>query len=86
MSRRLFHSPNVTKYFYNKVAKYYYNKVYSSLRIFFVASFNNLSTTSLIIEFARLITSSASFIYGSARGLYGSCSGDSSAVIDKLLV
>jgi hypothetical protein len=45
-----------------------------------------LSTTSSIIEFARLITSSASFISGSARGLYGSGSGDSSAVIDKLLV
>jgi hypothetical protein len=39
-----------------------------------------------IIEFARLITSSASFISRSARGLYGSSSGDSSAVIDKLLV
>jgi hypothetical protein len=86
MSRQLFHTPNVTKYFYNKVAKYYYNKVYSSLRIFYAASFNNLSTTSSIIEFARLITSSASFISGSARGLYGSGSGDSSAIIDKLLV
>jgi hypothetical protein len=51
-----------------------------------VASFNNLSITSSIIEFARLITSSASFISGSARGLYGSDSGDSLAVIDKLLV
>jgi hypothetical protein len=60
--------------------------VYSSLRIFSVASFNNLSTTSSIIEFARLITTSASFISGSARGLYGSGSGDSSTVIDKLLV
>jgi hypothetical protein len=36
-----------------------------------VASFNNLSTTSSIIEFAMLITSSASFISGSTRGLYG---------------
>jgi hypothetical protein len=86
MSRQLFHTPNVAKYFYNKVTKYYYNKVYCSLRIFFAASFNNLSTTSSIIEFARLITSSASFISGSARGLYGSGGGDSSAVIDKLLV
>jgi hypothetical protein len=60
--------------------------VYSSLRIFSIASFNNLSTTSSIIEFAMLITSSASFISGSARGLYGSGSGDSSAVIDKLSV
>jgi hypothetical protein len=86
MSRQLFHTPNVTKYFYNKVTKYYYNGVYSSLRIFSAALFNNLSTTSSIIEFARLITSNASFISGSARGLYGSGSGDSSAVIDKLLV
>jgi hypothetical protein len=86
MSRPLFHTPNVTKYIYNEVTKFYYNKVYSSLRIFSAASFNNLSTTSSIIEFARLITSSASFISGSARGLYGSGSGDSSAVIDKLLV
>jgi hypothetical protein len=86
MSRQLFHTPNVTKYFYNKVAKFYYNEVYSSLMIFSAASFNNLSATSSIIEFARLITSSASFISGSARGLYGSDSGDSSAIIDKLLV
>jgi hypothetical protein len=60
--------------------------VYSSLRIFYVASFNNLSTTLSIIEFAMLITSSASFISRSARGLYGSGSGNSSAVIDKLSV
>jgi hypothetical protein len=33
-----------------------------------------------------LIISSASFMTGSARGLYGSGSGDSSAVIRKLLV
>jgi hypothetical protein len=69
--------------FYNKVTKYYYIKVYSSLRIFSAASFSNLSTTLLIIEFARLITSNASFISGSARGLYGSGSVDSSAVIEK---
>jgi hypothetical protein len=74
------------KYFYNEVTKFYYNKVYSSLRFFSAASFNNLSTTSSIIEFPRLIMSSASFISGSARGFYGSGSGDSSAVIDKLLV
>jgi hypothetical protein len=86
MFHQLFHTPDVTKYFYNKVAKYYYNKVYSSLRIFSAASFNNLSTTSSIIEFPRLITSNASFISGLAKGLYGSDSGDSSAVIDKLLV
>jgi hypothetical protein len=86
MFHQLIHTPNVTKYFYNKVTKYYYNKVYSSLRIFSAASFNNLSTTSSIIEFARLIISSASFISRSVRGLYGSGSGDSSAVIDKLLV
>jgi hypothetical protein len=86
MSHQLFHTPNVTKYFYNKVTKYYYIKVYSSLRIFSAASINNLSTTSSIIKFARLIMSSASFISGSARGLYGSGYGDSSAVIDKLLV
>jgi hypothetical protein len=86
MSNQLFHTPNVTKYFYNNVTKYYYIKVYSSLRFFFVASFNNLSTTLSIIEFAWLITSNASFISGSTRGLYGSSSGDSSAVIDKLLV
>jgi hypothetical protein len=82
----LFHTPNVTKYCYNKVAKYYYNNVYSSLRIFSAASFSNLSTTSSIIEFAMLITSNASFISGSASGLYGSSSGFSSAVIDKLSV
>jgi hypothetical protein len=33
-----------------------------------------------------LITSRASFMSGSARGLYGSGSGDSSAVVGKLLV
>jgi hypothetical protein len=33
-----------------------------------------------------LITSSASFISGSARGLYDSGSGDSLAVVGKLLV
>jgi hypothetical protein len=60
--------------------------VYSSLRIFSTASFNNFSTTSSIIEFAMLITSSASFISRSARGLYGSGSGDSSAVEGKPLV
>jgi hypothetical protein len=86
MSHQLFHTSNVTKYSYNKVTKYYYNKVYSSLRIFSAASFNNLLTTSSIIEFAMLITSSASFISGLARGLYGSGSGDSLAVVGKLLV
>jgi hypothetical protein len=86
MPHELFHTSNITKYSYNKVTKYYYNKVYSSLRIFFAASFNNLSTTSSIIEFAMLITSSASFISGSAMGLYGSGSGDSSVVLGKLLV
>ena len=85
MSHQLFHTPNVTKYFYNKVTKYYYNKVYSSLRIFSAASFNNLSTTSSIIEFAMLITSNASFIFGSTRGVYGSSSGDSSVVIEKTI-
>jgi hypothetical protein len=69
-----------------KLHKYYYIEVYSSLRIFSAASCNNLSTTSSIMEFARLITSSASFISGSARGLYGCGSGDSSAIIDKLFV
>jgi hypothetical protein len=69
-----------------KFNKYYYIKVYFSLRIFSAASCNNLSTTSSIMEFARLLTSSASFISRSARGLYGSGSGDSSAIIDKLLV
>jgi hypothetical protein len=38
------------------------------------------------MELAMLITSSASFMSGSARGLYGSGSGDSSAVVGKLLV
>jgi hypothetical protein len=33
-----------------------------------------------------LITSGASFMSGSARGWYGSSSGDSSAVVGKLLV
>jgi hypothetical protein len=83
---QLFRTSNVTKYSYNKVTKYYYNKVYSSLKIFSATSFNNLSTTSSIIEFVMLITSSASFISGSARGLYGSGSGDSSAVVGKVLV
>jgi hypothetical protein len=78
MSRQLFHTSNITKY--------YYIKVYSSLRIFSAASFNNLSTTSSIIEFAILLRFSASFISKSARGLYGSGSGDSSAVEGKLLV
>jgi hypothetical protein len=86
MSHQLFHTSNVAKYSYNIVTKYYYNKVYSSLRIFSVASFNNFLTTSSIIEFARLITSSASFISGSVRGLYGFGSGDSSAAVGKLLV
>jgi hypothetical protein len=67
----------------SKITKYYYNKVYSYLRI---ASFNNLSTTSSIIELAMPIASNASFISGSARGLYGSDSGDSSTVVGKLLV
>jgi hypothetical protein len=74
------------KYSYNKVTKYYYNKVYSSLRIFSAASFNNLLTTLSIIELAMLIASNASFMTGSARGLYGFGSGDSSAVVGKLLV
>jgi AAA+ ATPase superfamily predicted ATPase len=86
MSRQLFHTSNITKYSHNKVTKYYYIKVYSSLRIFSAASFNNLSTTSSIIEFAILLRFSASFISKSARGLYGSGSGDSSAVEGKLLV
>jgi hypothetical protein len=86
MSHQLFHTPNVTKYFYNKVTNYYYIKVYFPLRIFSAASFNNLLTTLSIIEFARLIMSNASFISESARGLYGSGSGDSSAIIDKLIV
>jgi hypothetical protein len=73
MSHQLFHTSNITKY--------YYNKVYSSLRIFSAASFNSLSTTSSIMELAMPIISSASFISGSARGLYGSGSGDSSAVV-----
>jgi hypothetical protein len=38
------------------------------------------------MELAMLIMSSASFMSGSARGLYGSCSGDSLAVVSKLLV
>jgi hypothetical protein len=38
------------------------------------------------MELAMLIISSASFMSGSARGLYGSGSGDSSAVVGKLLV
>jgi hypothetical protein len=42
--------------------------------------------TSSIMELAILITSSASFMFGSARGLYGSSSGDSLAVVGKLLV
>jgi hypothetical protein len=78
MSHQLFHTSNITKY--------YYNKVYSSLRIFSAASFNNLSTTSSIIELTMLIASGASFKSRSARGLYDSSSGDSSAVIGKLLV
>ena len=38
------------------------------------------------MELATLIISSASFMTGSARGLYGSGSGNSSAVLGKLLV
>jgi hypothetical protein len=39
-----------------------------------------------MMELATLIISSASFMTGSPRGLYGSGSGDSSAIIGKLLV
>jgi hypothetical protein len=39
-----------------------------------------------MMELATFIISSASFMTGLARGLYGSGSGDSSAVIDKMLV
>jgi hypothetical protein len=39
-----------------------------------------------MIELATLIISSASLITGSAMGLYGLGSGDSSTVIDKMLV
>jgi hypothetical protein len=85
MSHQLFHTSNITKYFTIKLQGII-TTVYSSLRIFSAASFNDLSTTSSIIEFAMLITSSASFISGSARGLYGSGSGDSSAILGKLLV
>jgi hypothetical protein len=60
--------------------------VYSSLRIFSAASFNNLSTTLSMIEFAVPTMSRASFISGSARGSYGSGSGDSLAAVVKLLV
>jgi hypothetical protein len=86
MFHQLFHTSNITRYSYNKVTRYYHNSLLFSKEIFSVASFNNLSTTSSIIEFAMLIMSSASFISGSDRGLYGSGSGDSSAVIDKLSV
>jgi hypothetical protein len=79
------HVPLIVPYI-KRYKKYYYNKVYSSLRIFSTASFSSLSTTSSIMELAMPIISSASFISGSARGLYGSDSGDSSAVIGKLLV
>jgi hypothetical protein len=41
--------------------------------------------TSSTMELATLIISSASFMTRSDRGLYGSGSGDSSAVIGKLL-
>jgi hypothetical protein len=39
-----------------------------------------------MMELATLIIYNASFMTGSARGLYGLGSGDSSAVIGKLLV
>jgi hypothetical protein len=39
-----------------------------------------------MMELATLTISSASFMIGSARGLYGSGSGESSAVVGKLLV
>jgi hypothetical protein len=39
-----------------------------------------------MMELATLIISSASFMIGSTRGLCGSGNGDSSAVIDKMLV
>jgi hypothetical protein len=67
----------------SSISKYYYNKIYSSLRTFSPTSFKNLSTTSSIMESARLIISSASFISGSARGSYGSGGGDSLAKVDK---
>jgi hypothetical protein len=71
----LFHTSNVSKY--------YYNKNYSSLRNFSATSFKSLSMTSSIMESARLIISSASFISGSARGSYGFGGGDSSAEVEK---
>jgi hypothetical protein len=85
MSHQLFHTSNITKYSYNKVTKYYHNSLLFS-KDFSAASFNNLSTTSSMIEFAMFITFNDSFISGSARGLYGSGSGDNSAVVSKLLV
>jgi hypothetical protein len=66
------------------ISKYFYDRVYSSLRTFSATSFNSLSTTSSIMEFAMFIMSSASFVSGSARGSYGSGGGDSSAEVGKI--
>jgi hypothetical protein len=85
MSHQLFHTPNVTKYFYNKVTKVLLHQRLLFTKDLFTASFNNFATTSSMIEFARLITSNASFISESARGLYDSGSGDSSAVREKAI-
>jgi hypothetical protein len=68
----------------SSISKFYYNEIYSSLRTFSVTSFNSLSTTSSIMEFAMFIMSSASFVSGSARGSYGSSGGDSSAEVGKI--
>jgi hypothetical protein len=69
----------------SSISKYYYNEIYSSLRTFSATLFKSLSTTSLIMESAMLIMSSASFISGLARGSYGSGGGDSSVEVGKVI-
>jgi hypothetical protein len=78
MSEYLFHTPNVTSYHYNK------SLIFSKD---FLGGFIQQSIDDFIDDgLATLITSSASFMKGSVRGSYGSGSGESSAVVDKLLV
>jgi hypothetical protein len=66
------------------ISKCFYNKCYSSLRTFPATSFSNLLTTSLTMDSAMFIISSASFITGSARGSNGSGGRDNSAEVGKI--
>jgi hypothetical protein len=66
------------------ISKCFYNKVHYSLRTFSATLFNNLLTTSSIMDSTMFMMSSASFISGSAKGSYGSGGGGSSAEVGKI--